>query len=29
MRVVYLASQAVGVHGIFVDALNEQAKDFI
>ena len=23
MRVVYLASQAVGVHGIFVDALNE------
>ena len=28
MRVVYLASQAVGVHGIFVDALNEQAKRF-
>jgi hypothetical protein len=28
MRVVYLASQAVGVHGIFVDALSEQAKRF-
>ncbi|MHA0871859.1 GNAT family N-acetyltransferase [Enterobacter pasteurii] len=28
MRVVYLASQAVGVHGIFVDALNEQAQRF-
>ncbi|MGG7522537.1 GNAT family N-acetyltransferase [bacterium BS0013] len=28
MRVVYLASQAVGVHGLFVDALNEQAKRF-
>ncbi|PRW42925.1 acetyltransferase domain protein [Enterobacter roggenkampii] len=28
MRVVYLASQAVGVHGIFVDALNDQAKQF-
>ena len=28
MRVVYLASQAVGVHGIFVDALNERAKRF-
>ena len=28
MRVVYLASQAVDVHGIFVDALNEQAKRF-
>ena len=28
MRVVYLASQAVGVHGIFVDAFSEQAKRF-
>lgn len=28
MRVVYLASQAVGVHGIFVDALNDRAKQF-
>lgn len=28
MRVVYLASQVVGVHGIFVDAINEQAKRF-
>ncbi|EOZ7525768.1 GNAT family N-acetyltransferase [Enterobacter sp. BNK-22] len=28
MRVVYLASQAVGVHGIFVDALNDRAKRF-
>lgn len=28
MRVIYLASQAVGVNGIFVDALSEQAKRF-
>ena len=28
MNVVYLASQAVGVHGMFVDALNERAKLF-
>lgn len=28
MKVVYLASQAVGVHGMFVDALNEKAKQF-
>ncbi|MFJ3459401.1 GNAT family N-acetyltransferase [Scandinavium goeteborgense] len=28
MRVVYQASQAVGIHGIFVDALNEKAKRF-
>lgn len=28
MKVVYLASQAVGVHGMFVDALNESAKAF-
>lgn len=28
MKVVYLASQAVGVHGIFVDALNDKARNF-
>lgn len=28
MKVVYLASQAVGVHGMFVDALNDNAKAF-
>lgn len=28
MKVVYLASQAVGVHGIFVDAINDNAKRF-
>ncbi|WP_269811494.1 GNAT family N-acetyltransferase [Buttiauxella ferragutiae] len=28
MNVVYLASLAVGVHGIFVDALNARAKQF-
>lgn len=28
MKVVYLASHAVGVHGMFVDALNEKAKQF-
>jgi len=28
MKVVYLASQAVGVHGLFVDAINEKAKRF-
>lgn len=28
MRVVWRASQAVGIHGIFVDALNEGAKAF-
>ncbi|WMY76607.1 N-acetyltransferase [Buttiauxella selenatireducens] len=28
MNVIYLASQAVGIHGMFVDALNEQSKQF-
>lgn len=28
MKVTYLASQAVGIHGMFVDALNERAKAF-
>ncbi|MBZ0057752.1 GNAT family N-acetyltransferase [Leclercia adecarboxylata] len=28
MKVVHLASQAVGIHGMFVDALNDRAKDF-
>lgn len=28
MQVVYRASLAVGVHGMFVDALNEKAKQF-
>lgn len=28
MRVVYSASQAVGVHGLFVEALNDKAKAF-
>jgi len=28
MKVVYKASQAVGVHGMFVDALNDKAKQF-
>ncbi|QGU09291.1 GNAT family N-acetyltransferase [Leclercia sp. J807] len=28
MKVVYLASQAVGIHGMFVDALNDKAKAF-
>lgn len=28
MKVVWLASQAVGIHGMFVDALNDKAKDF-
>lgn len=28
MKVVYLASQAVGIHGMFVDALNDGAKVF-
>ena len=28
MRVVHSASQAVGVHGLFVDALNDNAKSF-
>lgn len=28
MNVVFLASQAVGIHGLFVDALNDKAKDF-
>jgi len=28
MRVVYLASQAVGIHGMFVDALHDTAKGF-
>ena len=28
MKVVYLASQAVGIHGIFVDALNDRASAF-
>lgn len=28
MKVVYLASQAVGIHGMFVEALNENAKKF-
>lgn len=28
MSVVYRASQAVGIHGLFVDALNEGAKQF-
>ena len=28
MRVVWLASQAVGIHGMFVDALNEKARRF-
>ncbi|XTZ38628.1 GNAT family N-acetyltransferase [Salmonella enterica] len=28
MKVVYLASQAVGIHGLFVEALNDNAKKF-
>ena len=28
MKIVYQASQAVGVHGMFVDALNDKAKQF-
>lgn len=28
MQVVYQASQAVGIHGLFVDALNERASAF-
>lgn len=28
MKVTYLASQAVGIHGIFVDAMNDKAKQF-
>jgi len=28
MKVVYLASKAVGVHALFVDALNDKAKGF-
>ncbi|ROP49905.1 acetyltransferase (GNAT) family protein [Enterobacter sp. BIGb0383] len=28
MKIVYGASQAVGVHGLFVEALNENAKSF-
>jgi len=28
MKVVYQASQAVGIHGMFVEALNDQAKKF-
>ena len=28
MKTVYLASFAVGIHGLFVEALNEKAKDF-
>lgn len=28
MKVVFMASQAVGVHGLFVDALNDHAKNF-
>lgn len=28
MTVVYQASQAVGIHGLFVDALNENAQQF-
>lgn len=28
MRVVYRASLAVGVHGLFVEALNDKAKNF-
>ncbi len=28
MRVVYQASMAVGIHGLFVDALNDRAKSF-
>lgn len=28
MRVVYQASQAVGIHGMFVKALNDNAKKF-
>lgn len=28
MKVTYLASQAVGIHGIFVDAMNDKAQQF-
>lgn len=28
MKVVYFASQAVGIHGMFVEALNDNAKKF-
>ena len=28
MKVVYQASQAVGIHGMFVEALNDNAKNF-
>ncbi|WP_010427240.1 GNAT family N-acetyltransferase [Enterobacter mori] len=28
MKTVYLASFAVGIHGLFVEALNHKAKDF-
>jgi GNAT superfamily N-acetyltransferase len=28
MKVVYHASQAVGIHGMFVEALNDEAKNF-
>ena len=28
MRVVYQASQAVGIHGMFVEALNDNVKKF-
>ncbi|EJP7814070.1 GNAT family N-acetyltransferase [Escherichia coli] len=28
MKVVYQASQAVGIHGLFVEALNDNAKQF-
>ncbi|WLI79008.1 GNAT family N-acetyltransferase [Kosakonia sp. H02] len=28
MRVVFLASQAVGIHGLFVEAMNGRAKQF-
>ncbi|MCS7395454.1 hypothetical protein NZ028_23505, partial [Escherichia coli] len=28
MKVVYQASQAVGIHGMFVEALNDNAKKF-
>ncbi|EGD1407072.1 GNAT family N-acetyltransferase [Salmonella enterica] len=28
MKVVYQASQAVGIHGLFIEALNDNAKQF-
>ncbi len=28
MKTVYQASFAVGIHGLFVDALNDKAKNF-